>query len=79
MFTLIFWKRAFERAVKTGAQFVIFAWGVASVGPDEYVNAFDFDWTAGAGAFLGGVVLSVLFSIGSEPFGPDNESPSVTK
>lgn len=78
MFTVKFWKDSLERAVKSGAQFVIFAWGLATVGPNDFVNALTFDWKLGGGAFLGGAILSILTSIVSEPFGPA-DSPNVVE
>lgn len=62
IYTLSFWKDAFERAVKTAAQSVILALGLG-----EGLNFFAVDWTLGVGFALGGFALSVLSSIVSAP------------
>lgn len=80
MFTLAFWKAATERALKTGAQFVIaslgVAFGAAVVGGEDgqVINAFALDYVTLAGAFLGGVFVSYLFSIISAPLGGSGPS-----
>ena len=73
MFTKRFWLETFERAVKTAAQA-----GVLAVGMAEGFNLFALDWTNFGGIVAGGAFLSVLTSLGSEPFGP-NDSPSVAR
>lgn len=72
MFTKEFWKQALERAVKSGAQAVILAWGLL----DGVLNAFAIDWKNAAGIFVGGAVLSILTSVASLAVGPDG-TPSV--
>jgi r1t holin len=74
VFTRTFWYDAAERAVKTAAQSVILVWGLSTSGP---VNAFEFDWELGAGAALGGAVLSVLFSVGSAPIGSNGTASAI--
>jgi hypothetical protein len=63
IFTLIFWKDALERAIKTAAQFV-----VGALGADQFFNLFALDLTGIGGVALGGLGLSILTSIISAPF-----------
>lgn len=70
MFTGAFWKQAFERAVKTAAQFAIVGLG------GNFASVWDADWKVVVGAAGAGAVTSVLTSLASEPFGPTGE-PSV--
>lgn len=70
MFTVKFWTETLERAVKTGAQAIVAAVGVNAVG------IADVDWQAAASAGALMMVLSVLTSVGSARFGPE-DSPSV--
>ncbi len=70
MFTARFWKQAFERAVKTAAQFAIVGLG------GNFTSVWDADWQVIAGAAAAGAVTSLLTSLGSEGFGPF-DSPSV--
>jgi hypothetical protein len=70
MFTIVFWKQAFERAVKTAAQFALVGLG------GNFVSVWDADWKLIAGAAAAGAVTSVLTSVGSEGFGP-LDSPSI--
>lgn len=72
MFTKQFWLETFERATKTGAQFVIGAWGLG----DQIANVFEFDWMIGLGSFGGGFILSVLTSIASAPLSK-SDTPSL--
>jgi hypothetical protein len=71
MFTKEFWQDAFERAVKTAAQTAVVAIGAAAG-----FDLFTADWRTVGGAAAGGFVLSVLTSLGSQPFG-DRSSASV--
>jgi hypothetical protein len=71
MFTRLFWKQLFERAVKTAAQTLILAVGAA-----QGFDLFTADWKTLGGAAAGGFVLSVISSIGSAPFG-DSGTPSL--
>ncbi len=64
MWILSFWKETAERGVKTAAQAIILG---LSLG--EGLNAFDVDWQLALGFALGGLLLSVLFSIVSAPLG----------
>lgn len=73
MFTATFWKLAFERAVKTAAQILILSAG-AGAGFDLY----SFDLKAAAIATLGGLLLSLLTSIASAPFGNTGTPSLVT-
>ena len=73
MFTIIFWKKAAERAVKTAGQF-----GLGALGLNQFTNV---DQVMNSGALVGyailfGAVSSVLTSMASIPFGPE-DSPSV--
>ena len=70
MFTIIFWKAAAERAIKTAAQALLLF-----VGADQF-DWLAFDWSRAAAVVLGAVVVSVLTSIVSAPFGPEG-SPSL--
>jgi hypothetical protein len=72
MFTWSFWRQAVERAVKTGAQAVILGLGLG-----EGFNAFAMDWALAGGFATGGIILSLLTSIASYPFGPHPDSPSL--
>lgn len=71
MFTLAFWKAAFERALWTFAQALIAVIGVGAVGFG------DIDWLAAAS--IGGVaaVVSILKSIIVN--GVTGDGPSITK
>jgi len=73
MFTATFWKLAIERAVKTAAQTLILSAG-AGAGFDLY----SFDLKAAAIATLGGLLLSLLTSIASAPFGTAGTPSLVT-
>jgi len=71
MFTRLFWLKAIERAVKTAAQTAILAAG------SDLIDVTVLDWQQ-VGAFaLGGAVLSILTSIASAPFGPDDDPSTV--
>lgn len=73
MMNKVFWKAAFERAVKTAAQSVLLAIGAA-----QGADLFALDWQTVLLAAAGGAVLSVLTSIVSVPFG-QTDSPSLLK
>lgn len=72
MFTASFWKAAAERAIKTAAQCAIVFLGGSQVALDLWT----IDPRGLAGVAAGGAVLSLLTSVASEPFGPD-EDPSL--
>ena len=72
LFTDDFWNDATERAIKTGAQFVI-----GGLGLGEITNAFSIDWQLGVGFGVTGVVLSLLTSVASAGVG-QRGSPSIT-
>ncbi len=74
IYTKTFWKDLSERAIKTGLQAVALFWGLDATG---VVNAFSLDWAGAGGVFLGGVVLSVITSAVSAPFG-NNGTASLT-
>lgn len=69
MFTLTFWRAAAERAIKTGAEFVLLTLGVgvgAGAGDGasaDVINAFALNYLTLAGAFGGGMLVSVMFSL----------------
>jgi hypothetical protein len=73
MFTVTFWRDAIERAIKTAAQALILSAG-AGAGFDLY----HFDFKAAAISVLGGLVLSLLTSIASLPFGQPGTPSLVT-
>jgi Putative lactococcus lactis phage r1t holin len=70
MWTLLFWKKTAERAVKSAGQGIVLALGAG------LVNAWDADWKQVAGVGLGMAVLSVGTSMASIAIGPDDD-PSV--
>lgn len=74
MFTKKFWKAATERAVKTGAQFGLAAWGVTTfTAVGEVVPKVQ-----GTGLAIGfGLVLSYLTSLGSDAVSSE-AGPSLT-
>jgi len=72
MWTLDFWKQAGERAVKTAAQAALAFFVVGQTVLPEL------DWAAIGGAAAVGAIASVLTSLVSAPFGPE-ESPSLVK
>ena len=61
--SLEFWKDALERAIKTAAQFAI-----VLVGADTF-DVMTADWRAVLTAAASGAVISLVTSLGSEPFG----------
>jgi len=69
--TLAFWKATAERAVKTGAQFVLVSWGIG----DGIMNAWTIEPIEVGGMFLGGIAVSVLTSLASAGTG---NGPSLT-
>lgn len=71
LFTKQFWMETAERAIKTGAQFVIAA-GILGEGAD----LFKLDWSLVISFALTGVLLSILTSVASVSIGPKS-SPSV--
>jgi hypothetical protein len=70
MFTLLFWRAAFERAIKSAAQFVILAY----FGGDVLFNVFEADWLNMAGVALGAILLSILTSLSSAALTDGNPS-----
>jgi hypothetical protein len=72
VFTIIFWKAATERAIKTGAQFVLVTIGfglVVGTGDSETsqtLNAFTLNYATIGGVFLGGALVSYLTSLVSD-------------
>jgi hypothetical protein len=84
MFTLIFWKAATKRAIKSGAQFVLITIGfglIAGTQPTETaqtLNAFTLNYLTIGGVFLGGAIVSYLTSIVSDA-ATGGTGPSLTK
>ena len=64
IWTKNFWLDTLERAIRTGAQVLLLAWGA-----DQFFNAFELDWVNGAGVFAGGMVLAVLTALAASPLG----------
>lgn len=74
MFTKKFWKAATERAVKTGAQFGLAAWGVTAFTDVGQVVPV----AQGTGLAIGfGLVLSYLTSLASDAVS-SQDGPSIT-
>ena len=61
MFTLIFWKAATERAIKTAAEVLLAVYFVGDVA----FNAIDADWVNMGGIAAGAAVGSYLLSLAS--------------
>ncbi len=72
MFSTAFLKDAFERAVKSAAQFAVVAFGA------DTINVIGIDGLAVAGAAGAGFVISFLTSVASSRVG-DPDSASVNK
>jgi hypothetical protein len=72
MWTTDFWKATAELAVRGAASAALLAIGA------EQVNALVTDWGTVGGFALGGAVLSVLWSLGSSPFGKPG-SPTIVE
>jgi hypothetical protein len=70
MFTLLFWKAAFERAIKSAAQFAALAY----FGGDVAFNVFEANWGNMAGVILGAILFSLLTSLGSAALTDGNPS-----
>ncbi len=70
MFAWRFWREAFERGIKSGAQAVVLA-----LGASEVLNLYTMDFGLLVGAFGAGVLLSVLTSLATVRVGAPN-SPS---
>lgn len=71
MFTRAFWSAALERAIKTAAQSAVLV-----IGADQF-DALAVSWSEVGGFALGGFVLSVLTSVGSDVV-TDETGPSLT-
>jgi hypothetical protein len=76
MWTVTFWQRAAERAIKTGAQAAIAALVLTDPGAIGF-DALAADWQAVASFAGGGLVLSLLTSLASSGMGPDKGDPSL--
>lgn len=63
MFTYLFWRLAFERAVKTFAQTLVALFSASGIG------LLDAPWTTAVSAAGMAAMLSVLTSMASEPWG----------
>ncbi|SDN74115.1 holin [Allokutzneria albata] len=72
MWTILFWKAAAERAIKTGAQ------SLAAILSAEAVGLLDAPWGAALSAAGMAAVLSVITSVGSTAVG-DSSSPSLVR
>ena len=59
-----FWKAAAERAIRTGATAAALVL-IGDAFESMQVNAFAVDWWRMLGFFLGGMLLSVLLSVGA--------------
>lgn len=71
MFSITFWTKAAERAVKTAAQSAILV-----IGADQ-LDVLHADWAAVLGFGLGGAVLSVLTSVATAKVGPADDPSAV--
>lgn len=71
MFTRAFWAAALERAIKTAAQSAVLV-----IGADQF-DALAVSWPEVGGFALGGFVLSVLTSVGSDAVSSQH-GPSLT-
>lgn len=71
MFTRAFWSAALERALKTAAQSAVLV-----IGADQF-DALTVSWPEVGGFALGGFVLSLLTSVGSDAVS-DRPGPSLT-
>ncbi len=84
MFTLAFWKAATERALKSGAQFVLVTIGFGLVAGTQtsetadVLNAFTLNYVTLGGVFLGGAIVSYLTSIVSDA-ATGGTGPSLTR
>lgn len=72
MFKATFWKAAFERALKSAAQGLLGMWAL-----DKF-DVLHADWKVAGGVTLGALVLSLLTSIVSAPFGNEG-TPSLVR
>ena len=70
IWTIGFWRGAAERAVKTAAQTAVAFFVVGETG------VADVDWATVGGISLVAAIVSVLTSLASAPFGPEN-TPSL--
>lgn len=61
LYTKSFWLEAIDRALKTGAQIPLVIWGIG----DQLLNVMEVDWQLAGYYALGGMVVSLLTSIGS--------------
>lgn len=82
MWSKKFWQKALERAVKTGAQFVLLVVIGGNMLPDTseqmvQVNAWLLDWQTIGGVFLGGVFVSLLTSLATSELGTHKDDPSL--
>lgn len=72
MWTGEFWKQAAERAIKTAAQAALAFFVVGETAFDQI------QWQVVAGGAAVAAIASILTSLASAPFGPE-DSPSVVK
>lgn len=71
MWTIGFWKKTGELAVRSGAHAVVITLG------GDYVNAWDVNWSTTAGVVVGAMVLSVATSLAFKRSGQDKTSPTL--
>lgn len=75
-FSLVFWRKAAERAIKSAGQgaVAVIALGVAAgAAGQSTVNAFLVDWKAALGGAAGMAVLSLGTSIATAKIGPADD------
>jgi hypothetical protein len=73
IFSLVFWKDATERAIKSAAQAALGLWAVA----DQGFDVISVDWRTALVAAGSGAVLSILTSIISSPLSSDDSASLV--
>ena len=73
MFTLLFWKDAVERAVKTAAQTAVALLGTGLVG------VLDVDWLQVLSVSAVAALVSLLTSVSSSPFAEDGTASLIKR
>lgn len=74
-----YWKRTLELAIRGGAMGALFVLAptTGDLITSGSFNSFDADWRKVAGYALGGMILSLLFSLAAKSTG-DPESPTIS-